>query len=300
MVNSHLISEAGNQKDHFNIVIIGDSSVWGFLHTPDNTISSMIEKKINYTCGLKDINIFNLGYPSLSILKDIFIIEKILEYDPDLIIWFVTLESFPKKLQTETPLVQNNPREINRLNENYTFDLPELDYEFLDYTLIGQRRNLADIIRLQVLGFLWTATGIDQEYPEQYNPAQRDFEEDETYKDFEKNKIEVNDLSIDLLIKTIKKNDHIDFIVINEPILISEGVNSHIRYNYYYPRWAYDQYRNILKDEMSQSGIKYYDLWDIVPENEFTNSAIHLTNTGQNILAGYMNGVIKKYCQSQE
>jgi hypothetical protein len=30
----------------------------------------------------------------------------------------------------------------------------------------------------------------------------------------------------------------------------------------------------------------YLDLWDLVPASEFTNSAIHLTPTGENLLAG--------------
>jgi hypothetical protein len=43
----------------------------------------------------------------------------------------------------------------------------------LDRTLIGQRRNLADLIRLQIYGVLWAATGIDQYYPETYDPPQK-------------------------------------------------------------------------------------------------------------------------------
>jgi hypothetical protein len=29
----------------------------------------------------------------------------------------------------------------------------------------------------------------------------------------------------------------------------------------------------------------YLDLWDLVPENQFTNSAIHLTPSGESMLA---------------
>jgi len=73
-------------------------------------------------------------------------------------------------------------------------------------------------------------------------------------------------------------------IFINEPILISDGENSDTRYNFFYPRWAYDQYRNLILEKSAENGWTYYDLWDIVPMDEFTNSAVHLTVDGEAIL----------------
>ena len=37
-----------------------------------------------------------------------------------------------------------------------------------------------------------------------------------------------------------------NMLLVNEPILISNGANSDIRYNFFYPRWAYDEYRSML------------------------------------------------------
>lgn len=285
MMSSHKISSASTISEEYQVVLIGDSSIWGFLHTPEYTLSSILEKKIEQNWGSKNIRVYNLGYPSLSILKDILFVDFVSQMKPDLIIWFVTLESFPLEIQTEIPLVRNNSRLVNQIIDKYSFDMPKYQINAWDYTIMGQRRNLADIIRLQLLGIPWSATGIDQDYPEQYNPAQRDFEKDYSFKDFDGMELEEKDLAMELITKTIIQNKDLDFIIINEPILISTGQNSHIRYNFYYPRWAYDQYREILKIKMQESGIKYYDFWDIVPDEEFTNSAIHMTETGQNILA---------------
>src|SRR5690606_12709185 len=69
-------------------------------------------------------------------------------------------------------------------------------------------------------------------------------------------------------------------LVINEPVMISQGANSDIRYNFYYPRRAYDDYRQIMEAAMRDEGIPYLDTWDIVPVEEFTNSAIHLDRRG--------------------
>jgi hypothetical protein len=74
-------------------------------------------------------------------------------------------------------------------------------------------------------------------------------------------------------------------LVVNEPMLISSGLNSGLRYNFFYPRWAYDQYRDLMTAHAGQGGWNYLDLWDLVPAGEFTNSAIHLTPAGEAMLA---------------
>jgi hypothetical protein len=72
---------------------------------------------------------------------------------------------------------------------------------------------------------------------------------------------------------------------VNEPILVSQGKNSDLRYNFFYPRWAYDQYRQQLSSLAQSSGWEYLDLWNLVDQAEFTNSAIHLTPAGEKLLA---------------
>ncbi len=37
-------------------------------------------------------------------------------------------------------------------------------------------------------------------------------------------------------------------LIINEPMFISDGQNSDLRYNSFYPRWAYDQFHRLLND----------------------------------------------------
>lgn len=295
MVASHHIAK-DSDVDDFRVVIIGDSSVWGFLQKPEDTLAGNLQRMTDFSCDGQPISFFNLGYPSLSVLKDLLVIETIREYDPRLVIWMVTLESLPKKTQLETPLVMNNPILANRMIRSYQLNLSEIETSPMQFTIVEQRRNLADLFRHQMAGVLWSVTGIDQEYPQDYNPAQRNFSEDDSFKDIRKNQLTEDDLSLDIITSTISRLSDLDFLVINEPILISQGENSHIRYNFYYPRWAYDQYREIINKRMAETEIKYYDLWDIVPESEFTNSAIHLSNEGQVILAEKIIRVLKDHC----
>jgi hypothetical protein len=74
-------------------------------------------------------------------------------------------------------------------------------------------------------------------------------------------------------------------ILVNEPILVSTGKNSDLRYNFFYPRWVYDQYRQMMKDKAQANKWNYLDLWNLVPMDQFTNSAIHLTPAGESLLA---------------
>jgi hypothetical protein len=73
-------------------------------------------------------------------------------------------------------------------------------------------------------------------------------------------------------------------MLINEPMLISTGENSDIRYNFYYPRWAYDQYRQAFSMNCASNSWTCLDLWDAVPQEHFTNSAIHLDPLGEELM----------------
>ncbi len=298
MVASHEISGAKKDNHSFRIFVIGDSSVWGYLQTPADTLSGIISQEINFDCNGLPVEIYNFGYPSLSILKDAFFLDQARDFDPDLVVWLVTLESLNKNEQLSTPLVENNPDELNRVIQEYDLDYQLAEIPFWDHTLLGQRRNFADLIRLQLYGVMWASTGIDQGYPESYTPAQRDFEPDSTYKNYPDQTIVEDDLALDVIQQTIDKIPSVEFVLINEPILISNGKNSDIRYNYYYPRWAYDQYRRIIDGFIQRQQIQYYDFWDLVPQENFTNSAIHLDPAGEKMLADNVIKIIQEKCES--
>jgi len=299
MIASHEVSAIKNPGDKFKIILLGDSSIWGFLQKNEDTLAGILSRGINFQCREKEIEILNLGYPSLSVVKDLMILESVNQFDPDLILWFVTLESLPKNKQKETPLVNANPHIANRVFEKYEIELEQYDINPLDYTFINQRRVIADWFRLQIFGFMWSATGIDHFIPESFSPAQRDFENDKSFMGFDENEFEEKDLALDVLFNPTVMDGETDFIYINEPILISQGIHSDIRYNFYYPRWAYDFYRSEIKLNTDKLGIKYYDFWDIVPESEFTNSAIHLTQYGETLLAEEVIAIIKDFCSNE-
>ena len=162
----------------------------------------------------------------------------------------------------------------------------------VEQTFMGQRRAVADLLRLQIYGTLWASTGIDQVYPTDYERAQTDLEASD---DFHGLSSLENALAFDVLDAGVSVVP--DTILVNEPMLISDGSNSDIRYNFFYPRWAYDAYRQQLAEHAASRHWNYIDLWDLVPASEFTNSAIHLTPAGERLLADKILEAIRAECK---
>ena len=47
-------------------------------------------------------------------------------------------------------------------------------------------------------------------------------------------------------------------------MFISSGQNSDLRYNSFYPRWAYDQFHALLNSQAAANDWHYLDLWDSI------------------------------------
>jgi hypothetical protein len=301
MFASHRINGGQKQADEFRVILIGDSSVWGTLLKPEETLAGQLNSANISACG-KNVTVYNLGYPTISLTKDLLLLSHAIKYQPDLIIWLTTLEAFPLEKQIASPLVANNQESLLRLANSSGLKVDPNDPafsrdSFWGSTIIGKQRALADVIRLQFYGVLWAATGIDQIYPSDFTKAQTDFEVDQKFHQFEPPALGENSLAINALETGMDMAGDTPIIIVNEPILISDGKNSDIRYNFFYPRWAYDQYRALMVEQSKNNNWDYVDLWDAVPANEFTNSAIHLTPRGETQLAEKIVPVITTVCK---
>ena len=290
MFASHIIADGPKPANEYRVLVIGDSSTWGTLLRPEQTLAGQLDAAGIGLCG-KTVRVYNLGYPTISLTKDLLVLEYALRYHPDLVIWPVTLEAFPLDKQLTSPIVANNAAYVDDLISRYNLPFDPGDPalvrpNFWDRTIIGQRRALADLFRLQMYGLLWSATGIDQTYPIDYTPAQTDLEADETFHNMQPPTLDESQLAFDVLEAGLQAVGKTPVLLVNEPMLISTGKNSDIRYNFFYPRWAYDQWRQMMSEKAQANGWNYLDFWDLVPADQFTNSAIHLTPEGEALLAG--------------
>jgi len=281
MFASHVISQPKDQHE-FRIVLIGDSSTWGTLLKPHETLAAQLEFNLHMAYPGEKIKVYNAGYPTLSLLKDALMLEQAMQYKPDLILWLTTLESFPIERQMDSPLLQQNADRVLALNQRFPLRLPQMPQSpsRWNLNLISQRRNISDLIRLQFYGFLWGATGIDQEYYSDYIPAQTDLQRDLTFEGYLPPDMPFDQLAFPILSLGKELAGDTPLIFINEPILISTGQNHDLRYNYYYPRWAYNQYRTYFQQQCLDADWICLDYWNLLPEDQFTNTAIHYSALG--------------------
>jgi hypothetical protein len=300
MFASHVLSGISKNPNEYRVLLIGDSSIWGTLLTPVHTLAGQLNSKSISACGTT-ARVYNLGYPYISLLQELMILDEARRYQPDMVVWLITLESMPADKQFGSPLVANNPERVQQIITKYQLPMDPNDPALIhasnwDQTLVGKRRAIADLIRLQMYGALWSATDIDQFYPENYERAQTDFEPDEEFHGLKPPASLEGFLALDVLDAGMSAAN-VPTLLVNEPILISNGRNSDIRYNFFYPRWAYDEYRLMLREFANKHSLPYLDLWDIVPMQEFTNSAVHLTPAGESILADKIAAAIQVNCK---
>lgn len=281
MFESHVVASR-KDDDEFRVVLIGDSAVWGVLLEPDDTLAGQINRLDYHTADGQTVQAYNLGYPIWSLTKDLLLLDYALDYDPDLVVWLFTLGSFGQAAQMRSPLVQHNPDPVEDLIKRFDVNQDPNDPRFVrlsfwDKLFIRRRRDLADLMRLQLYGVPWAVTGIDQEYPD-YEPRLIDLPADDTWEDYTPQTLTTDDLALDVIRAGVDLVGDTPIVLINEPMFLSDGENSDIRYNSFFPRWAYDEYRRLLDDYSARYGWFYLDLWDGIPEADcYTDSAVHLT-----------------------
>jgi hypothetical protein len=283
---SHVIQQP-KAPDEFRVILLGDSNTWGWLLAHDETIAAAINQA-QATVGERQMVAYNFGYPKLSLTKDLLILDRALAYQPDLVIWLVTLNSFaPENQLTDIALVQDNPEQLRPLIATYNLRINPQDERFVaptfwQRTIVGQRRNLADLLRLQTYGFVWSATEIDQYIPAEYDLRQSDFEVDVSWGASYPAPVELtrNDLAFDVLTAGLVHSGNVPTLIVNEPMFVSDGQNSDLRYNSFYPQWAYDDYRVLLADLAQENSWQYVDWWDAIAPDEFTDTPVHLTVAG--------------------
>lgn len=275
--------------DEFRVLVAGDSSVWGFLLRPEETLTAQINALDLRAEDGRAIRAYNIGHPLLSATKDLLLIDYAMRYQPDAVIWLTTLDALDAAAQLRPPIVANNAERVRRLIDagGLMLDrdaLPETP-DFWARTLAGQRRPLADWWRLQMFGFSWAATGIDQVYAD-YTPTANDLSDSVAWGGFDAPTDDIADaLALDLVAAIAERVAPVDLLIVNQPIFIADGLHSDMRYNAWYPRWAYDAYRAALTVAVSALDVAYVDLWDAIPAGEFTDSPVHLTPEGSRLLA---------------
>ena len=288
MFSSHVIASP-KLKDEYRVVLLGDSSIWGASLRPEDTLAGQLDAANLITCEGRKVHVYNLGYPRNSVTKDVLILAEAMRYEPDLIVWITTLGSLTRDRRLDHPIIQSNPVQVYELSSKYhlNFDFSTISFyhvPFVDRTVFGHRRDIFDWARLQLYGVLWAATGIDQVYRNSFKVfSLPELIDDISFFDWQPPAFDPHLLSLDVLEAGMEIAGKTPVILVNEPILIIPGQkNSDLRYDPSYPRWVYDQYRQVMDVESRKNNWQYIDLWDLVPSTEFWGDTdLHLTPAGE-------------------
>jgi len=291
MAASHAIS-AAKKPGEYRVVLIGDSSVWGEKISANDSISEQWNG-LNLQCNGRQITFYNLGYPHPSIIKDLIVLDKAMQYDPDMIVWFVTLNTLmPRRL---SPFLAANSEEAAKVLNTYNIPYSHEDEllmqkpNFLEKTLVGRRSDLARAIKLQALGLLWMATDQDKRASKPLAALSQDVDDDPRFRGFAPGVNIGKKMAFNALQAGHDMAGSVPILIVNEPIFIASGRNSDIRYNDVYPRWAFDQYRDAMAVEAQISQWNYLDLWNAVPDSEFSDTSLHVSAQGERHLIQSIN-----------
>ncbi len=297
MVASHEIS-VEKSSNEFRVVIIGDSSVWG-ESTPAQKSISVQWNQLGLTCKDKKLKFYNLAYPHPSVVKDLIILDKAMEYEPDMIVWFVTLNTLtPRRL---SPFMRANSDRAAKVMNAYDIpynsrDLRTSSEEGLyDKTLVSRRSEVARMIKLQALGFIWTFIGADGMIPSgRPLVLSNDVTRETKYKGME-TKVELEPkMMFNALVAGHSIAGPLPVLVVNEPMFIATGTHSNVRYNNGYPRWAYDIYRQAMTLKAQENQWHYLDMWDAIPNQYFSDAVLHISPEGEELLIQKINPTVQE------
>ncbi len=294
MFASHILARP-KAADELRVLVLGDSAIWGFLLQPQETLPAQLDA-LGLTCNGKRLRFYNLSYPRSSATKDLMILDKALSYQPDMVVWMLTLYTLMPKTRLDHWLITQNPDEFYRLDERFHFLPQNYPRPTLLDRIAAKHRALFRVLRYQLYAPLHLATGTDQ-IQEQYEVVPRVLSDDLTFEGLRPPTLSKKQLSLDQVEDLHQLAGRMPLLLVNQPILILQDVpNSDLRYNAYYPRWVYDQYREHLGQAAEQEHWRYLDLWDLFPPSYFTNTPLHLNPQGERLLAQAMAPFILQAC----
>ena len=286
---SHVISAGPKPANEYRVILLGDSSVWGFTLLAPDILSEQINRMDLVTCAGKTVKAYDLAYPLPSFMRDLLILDKARQYHPDLIVWSTTMEMFlPDNSEMEFLVYQ--PDRVMQLVKNYDLKVPDASNlkisSFWEKTILGQRARIKVAFTDQLDGLHWAATGVDVTIMPAIPLADK-VSASSTYHGFAPADLTslVATFQFSAFDAGRKLAGNVPIYYFNEPMFITSGKNSSIRYNSGYPRWAYDEYRTRIGQWMKEQNLPYDDFWNIIPPSEFTDSPLHLMPEGERQLA---------------
>lgn len=286
-LGTHVVA-GPHPPDEFRVFVFGDSATWAVSQSHDQTVTAFLNDMNLTAADGRPMRFYNLGYPESSASKTLLLLDAAMRYQPDMIVWNLTLQAFYPYTVYHF-LVTENPIPMARLDAAY--DLPSYDPDspqvvhpsLWDRTLVRRREELATLLRLQVYGIPWGLTGVDNivypyEAPPDNIPVGRE----------DPGPVSPDDLTFEYLYAIFERAEGVPVVLVNEPIFIASGENSDRWYNESYSRQQFDSFRKIMAEMAMREGWTYLDAWDVIPPPYFTRDEMHRNPEGEIRFATYL------------
>jgi hypothetical protein len=224
------------------------------------------------------------------------ILDKALAYQPDEIVWLITWYTLMPKTRVDHWLVAQNPDEFLKLARRFDFVPKDYSPPSLLDRIYTRNSTMFRWLRYQLYPVIEAASGQEQFIgpPEQ---APVELSSGVVFEGLRPPTLRGSQVSLDQVSDFYALAGSLPVLLVNEPIQILDGVpNSDVRYDRYYPRWVYDQYRDYVRSAVDEHGWQYLDLWDAFPARYFADTPLHLTPEGQRLLAERLAPEIIKGC----
>jgi len=294
LIAAHKVT-APKPADEFRVLMLGDSATRAGYLTHQTTVTGVLNASAIQLPDGRRIVAYNIAYPVSSALKDFMILEEAFKQNaqPDAVIWTITPRGVQPERQLTHKLVQSN------LKTDYAwlksaigegFAKPQAASLTWENTLIGQSRPLADLLRLQAYSLRWAASRYDGGGNPEYTIQQRPIPID---------KLDSSILGQPAAFFTFEIIDEarallgdVPIIIVNEPMYQINDPDNPLILNHHYSRDVYEHYQRVTQQYADENGWHYFDLWDVIPPEYFTNSPLHYDAEGARILAERLADII--------
>jgi hypothetical protein len=285
-------------------VLIGSSAVLGFPLPVEQTLSGRLNERLAAS-GLPG-HVFNLGWVNPYQLRDAVILRAALDYDPDLIIYPLSLDEFthaaPIFFPSLTPFFYSNDIALHELYRARPPGLVEpLDRYEEWYSRLG--RMSGEWARLQDLGALARAAAhanadvlahwVDPTLPpptfttrgreQRYDCEKTMKQEASHYKDWQS-------WNILAYLQQVHEEYRIPVIVVNWPEA-HEPVDT--CYNFRHSVAAVEEFSRFLQTECEARGLGYVNLHELLPAELFYDSR-HPTAEGHRRIAEQLAPIVER------
>jgi hypothetical protein len=283
------------RPDELRVVLAGNSAIYGFPLPVEKSIAFLLNR--DFAARGVPAHVYNLAYVTTYQLKDAVILHEALDYEPDVIVYPLTLSEFhhvaPILWAGLSELFVSNRDTVASFRADPPAGLGEpfrayrAEYEpRLPRRLFMHLRETGTFLRLAVRrNAEWLSERLGSPVPGPPTPKmtgrQSRYNCGATKRKFSTHFSDWWTWNILAYLEQIRRSRGVEVVVVNWPVAHEPVADC---YNVRYPANAMARFNAWLRDEAAARGLHYVDLHDLLPSDAFLDS-LHVGADGHRQVA---------------